>query len=248
MSLTNDGFYLIFDDLFSRAEGRWVVHAPYSAFGDSCLLNEFKDAYGFFSVPVGWSYIYNERNLLSNFIIKFPAIKDENGYVINARMLNDTDTLIELPLELPEKLRSGEKNPYVNSYVLIQRNTIHYDSSLDGIGTEISAPFAPTQSSQLESELSSHLKSETCMIDGQKYIIEDVHNVKRVFTKNPLDRKITKKWSFQSLKNDISITFYVDFDYYSDELRLNHREDLIDMEQQIYFQINEIFKTFSHTS
>ncbi len=146
VSLTNDGFYLIFDDLFSRAEGRWVVHAPYSAFGDSCLLNEFKDAYGFFSVPVGWSYIYNERNLLSNFIIKFPAIKDENGYVINARMLNDTDTLIELPLELPEKLRSGEKNPYVNSYVLIQRNTIHYDSSLDGIGTEISAPFAPTQS------------------------------------------------------------------------------------------------------
>jgi len=52
-NLTQSGFYLIFDDLFSRAEGRWVVHAPYQAFGEQCKFDVFKNAYGFFSVPDG---------------------------------------------------------------------------------------------------------------------------------------------------------------------------------------------------
>jgi hypothetical protein len=39
-SITSKGFHLIFIDVFSHAEGIWEVYAPYSAFGEQCLLNE----------------------------------------------------------------------------------------------------------------------------------------------------------------------------------------------------------------
>ena len=39
-SLTPTAFHLIFDDLFSNAEGCWEVYVPYEALGDKCILNK----------------------------------------------------------------------------------------------------------------------------------------------------------------------------------------------------------------
>lgn len=47
VNLTQTGFFLIFDELFSKAEGRWTVLVPYDAFEDECKLSPFWGAYGF---------------------------------------------------------------------------------------------------------------------------------------------------------------------------------------------------------
>jgi len=46
-NLTQTGFFLVFDELFSKAEGRWTVLVPYDVFEDECKLTAFWGAYGY---------------------------------------------------------------------------------------------------------------------------------------------------------------------------------------------------------
>jgi hypothetical protein len=47
VNLTQTGFFLVFDELFSKAEGRWTVLVPYDVFEDECKLTAFWGAYGY---------------------------------------------------------------------------------------------------------------------------------------------------------------------------------------------------------
>ncbi len=223
VSLTQTGFYLIFDSLFSRAEGRWVVHAPYEAFGNQCKLNAFDGAYGFFSVPEGWDYSYNHRFVKYNFMIKFPVLMDEEGRITNLDMLNDSDVKIELPISLPDELVPGVKNPYTTTWMLIQRS-------------HVNLPYG---------EIDDYDKDDVVKIDGYQFMQDHIHATYRVLHPDPSKSKLVQSWKFHELNQRFTITFYIEYEFYSDFLvRLPHQEALNEMDQQIYYQINEVLRTF----
>jgi hypothetical protein len=223
VNLTQTGFFLVFDELFSKAEGRWVVHAPFEAFGSQCKLETFTGAYGFFSVPGGWSYSYNHRYMSDNFMIKFPMMKDAEGRITNLSLLNDSDVMIELPLSLPDELTPGVKNPYLATRMMIQRNHVNIPHG----------------------EIDDYNKSDLLTIDGHEFMEDHIHATYRVLHPNPSKNKLVQTWKFHELNHRFTITFYIEYEFYSDfEVRLPHQKALNEMDQQIYFQINEILRTF----
>jgi hypothetical protein len=220
VSLTQTGFYLIFDDVFSKAEGRWVVHAPYEAFGNECKLSAFEGAYGFFSVPEGWSYSYNPSY---GFMIKFPVLMDEEERITNLNMLNDSDVKIELPISLPDELVPGVKNPYTTTWMLIQRNHVNL----------------------AHGEIDDYYKENIVTMDGYQFMQERGYGHDRVLHPDPSKSKLVQRWKFHELNQRFTISFYIEYEFYSDFLvRLPHQEALNEMDQQIYFQINEVLRTF----
>ncbi|MCE5223420.1 DUF4163 domain-containing protein, partial [bacterium] len=77
-NVTANGFYVYFNEIFSHATGDYAVYIPFSIFGENCLLKPKKSLYGYFDCPEGWKY-FDE----SNFLIKYPALLDSEGLVMN---------------------------------------------------------------------------------------------------------------------------------------------------------------------
>lgn len=84
-NVTANGFYAYFNEIFSHATGDYAVFIPFSIFGENCLLKPKKSLYGYFDCPEGWKYFDD-----NDFLIKYPALLDSDGFVMNMTY-NDED-------------------------------------------------------------------------------------------------------------------------------------------------------------
>ena len=95
-NVTANGFYAYFNEIFSHATGDYAVFIPFSIFGDNCLLKAKKSLYGCFDCPDGWKY-FNE----SNFLIKYPALLDADGLVMNMSYMDEEHPDSTFTLHVP---------------------------------------------------------------------------------------------------------------------------------------------------
>ncbi len=91
----------------------------------------------------------------------------------------------------------------------------------------------------LESE-----KEGLVLIDGRYFVPSHIHNVHRVLHPDTSKNKIVQTWRFHEVNYLYTLSFYIEYEFYSDLIRLRHQERLNAMGQQIYFQINEVLRTF----
>lgn len=218
----SDGFYLVFDTLFSRADGRWTSKVPFSAIKQNCLLKPIEKAYGFFECPKGWKQIVK-----GGYRIKFPAVLDENKNIKNIEILNDSDVQIEIPIVDAKILPSGKPSYFKNATILIQER--YYDAL-----PEFKEPNS-------ENNYYSPI-----IIDGVAFAKNN--SFQRVFDLDPSKRKIVDLWTFQEIssKSIMYITITINYDYFSDwteDGRPNESDEWKENEKKIYTQINEVFST-----
>lgn len=95
-NVTANGFYAYFNEIFSHATGDYTVYIPFSIFGDNCLLKAKKSLYGCFDCPDGWKY-FDE----SNFLIKYPALLDADGLVMNMSYMDEEHPDSTFTLHVP---------------------------------------------------------------------------------------------------------------------------------------------------
>jgi len=221
-TILSDGFYLVFDHLFSTADGRWTSKVPFSALGDSCKLKPDENAYGFFECPKGWKQIEK-----GGYRIKFPAILDENKNIKNIEILNYSDIQIDIPIIDAKILPSGKPSYFKNASMLIQQR--YYDD------------LPEFKESNPEDNTYNRV-----FIDHVPFVTYS--SFQRVFDIDPSKRKIVDLHTFQELstKSILSITFTINYEYFSDwteDGRPNESDEWKENEKKIYGQINQVFST-----
>jgi len=133
--------------------------------------------------------------------------------------LNESAVQIELPLSLSDELTAGVKNPYRTSSMIIQQK-------------HIDIPHG---------EIDDYSKKSLVTIDGREFMREN--NIERVLSTDGSKNKIVQTWKFYEVNHLMDITFYIEYDLYGDFIRLDHQKELIQMDQQIYYQLNEVLRT-----
>jgi len=87
-------------------------------------------------------------------------------------------------------------------------------------------------------EIDDYSKKSLVTIDGREFMREN--NIERVLSTDGSKNKIVQTWKFYEVNHLMDITFYIEYDLYGDFIRLDHQKELIQMDQQIYYQLNEV--------
>lgn len=220
-SIISDSFYLIFDDIFSDAEGRWTVRVPFKGLENVCLLKPFENSYGLFECPKGWNYYFSDLE----YVIKYPILLDNQNNEINVEKLNNNDVMINIPIKDSNTLPSGKTSYFRNAYILIQSR---YYNNL-----------------QLYNEKDSEKLENLVNIDGALFLTDKYSRI-RIFDKNQKNRKIVDTWFFQEVKPSsmLNITITINYDYWDDMEMPYLKEEWNENNKKIYSQINKVFSTF----
>lgn len=220
-SILSDSFYLIFDDIFSHAEGRWTVRVPFKELGNACLLKPFENSYGLFECPKGWNYYFSDQK----YVIKYPVLLDDKNNEINVEKPNDNDLIINIPIKDSYILPSGKTSYFRNAYILIQSRDYRNLPSFNDKNLE---------------------KLDNLVNINGALFLTDKYSQMRIFDKNQKNRKIVDTWFFQQVKPSLglNITITINYDYWDAKEMPYLKEEWNENNKKIFSQINKVFSTF----